>query len=501
MSTTWLTLNNTLYAPQWTANGYLGLSGSQLQQTGLADNWQFGGTFTKILGKHTIKAGGDFQSNNFRSPIAYSNERLCGPQQTAGLGAQQGVGGNAWASLLLGVPREASYRNIREVCQWRLDRWGIRSGSVQSDEPSYRQCRLPQRPRVDADLRIPRGTAPGTIYTGNANPITGQYELNALPPNCSATQGAPCIPTGIYTASSTPAPGGLPPHAYVNPASDHRVIKNSFGDWAGRLGLAYRLGDKTVIRGSYSRFYDAWATIGPALAEFRRQLAGGQHHRQQRLERQYSNGDGQRSAEPRRRRSAGLSHQRLQPGQPVDGRSELQDSVHGSVERRRRSGSCLRISFSTPTTSVPSAGTWTGVRHEHPAARDRAMSKPGGPTPTCCSNGSTRASATAATTPCRSPQQAHQPWRNLPGRLHPVAFRRRRAAGSVRTVTRRIRTTGAATTAPPTSTSRTRSRRHLRCSRHSPTLPTSASPILAGGWALNGIGQISSGLPYTVTDR
>ena len=46
----------------------------------------------------------------------------------------------------------------------------------------------------------------------------------------------------------------------VNPASDHRVIKNSLYDWAGRLGLAYRLGDKMVIRSSYSRFYDAWAT-------------------------------------------------------------------------------------------------------------------------------------------------------------------------------------------------------------------------------------------------
>jgi hypothetical protein len=106
------------------------------------------------------------------------------------------------------------------------------------------------------------GTGNGAnFYTGNANPLTGQYELNALPPNCSATQGAPCIPTGIYTASTTPAPGGLPPHAFVNPASDHRVIKNSFADWAGRVGLAYRIGDKMVVRSSYSRFYDAWATV------------------------------------------------------------------------------------------------------------------------------------------------------------------------------------------------------------------------------------------------
>ena len=257
MPTTFLTLNNTLWAPQYTANGYLGLSGSQLQQTGLADNWEFGGTFTKILGRHTIKAGGDFQSNNFLSPIAYSNEGFAA-QQTAGLGAQQGVGGNAWASLLVGNPASAGYRNIREYASG-----GWTDGLFVQD-----QFKATSRLTVNVGYRQDLIWTPiygshvggaGNYYTGNANPITGQYQLNALPPNCSATQGAPCIPTGIYTASSTPAPGGLPPNAYVSPSL--RVIQNSFGDWAGRLGLAYRLGDKTVLRGSYSRFYDAWSAI------------------------------------------------------------------------------------------------------------------------------------------------------------------------------------------------------------------------------------------------
>jgi hypothetical protein len=257
MSKAWLTLDNKLYAPQWTADNYFSLSGSQLQETGLADNWQFGGAFTKIIGRHTIKAGGDFQTNNFRSPIAYSSASF-GTAQTAGLGAEQGIGGNAWASLLLGVPREASYRNILEVAGG-----GWTDGIFVQD-----QFKATNRLTVNVGFRNDfiwqpiYGTGNGAnFYTGNANPITGQYELNALPPNCSASQGAPCIPNGIYTASSTPAPGGLPPHAYVNPASDHRVIKNSFADWAGRVGLAYRLGDKMVIRSSYSRFYDAWATV------------------------------------------------------------------------------------------------------------------------------------------------------------------------------------------------------------------------------------------------
>ena len=256
MPTYFLTLNNTTYAPQYTADNYIGLSGSQLQGSGLGDVWQFGGSFSKIIGKHTIKAGADFETNNFTSPIAYSNEDFS-VNQTSSLGSSSS-GGNSWASLLLGVPRAGGYRNIFE------DVWGGWIDGV------YVEDQFKATPRLTINLGFRNdmiwtpiyGThkgGDGNYYTGNANPITGQYELNALPPNCSATQGAPCIPTGIYTASSTPAPGGLPAHAYV--ASSRRVVKNSLADWAPRLGLAYRLNDKTVIRAAYSRFYDEWADI------------------------------------------------------------------------------------------------------------------------------------------------------------------------------------------------------------------------------------------------
>jgi hypothetical protein len=257
LPTYWLTLNNTLYAPQWSPNGYVGLNGSQLQGTGLADNWEFGGAFTKILGRHTIKIGGDFQTNDMESPIAYSGESFLAAQ-TAGLGANQGLGGDSWASMLIGDPSEASYRNINEVTSG-----GYTMGLYIQD-----QWKATSRLSVNAGYRHDIVLTPiygsgngGNFYTGNANPLTGQYELNALPPDCSATQGAPCIPTGIYTSSSTPAPGGLPANAYVNPASNHRVIQNSVTDWAGRLGLAYRLTNKTALRASYGRFYDAWATV------------------------------------------------------------------------------------------------------------------------------------------------------------------------------------------------------------------------------------------------
>jgi hypothetical protein len=257
MSPYWMNLNNTLYAPQWEVDGYAQLVGPQLQATELADNWEFGGSFTKVLGRHSIKLGADFQTNNFLSPIAYS-EVSFGTNQTASRGSAAVSGGNAWASMLTGVPYQADYRNIREV-----DSGGWIDGVfIQDQWKATPRLTVNLGFRNDFVLTPIYGSGNGrNFYTGNANPITGMYELNALPPNCSATQGAPCIPTGIYTASSTPAPGGLPPDAYVDPSSNHRVINNSLGDWAGRLGLAYRLNDKTVARASYGRFYDAWGTI------------------------------------------------------------------------------------------------------------------------------------------------------------------------------------------------------------------------------------------------
>ncbi len=255
MSSYFMTLANKTYAPQFSASGYVGLTGSQLQATGLADDWQFGGSYSKIIGRHTIKIGADFQTNNFTSPIAYSNIGF-NAEQTAGVGADQGVGGNSWASLLLGVPASAGYRNIHEDVHGG---W-IDGMYIQDQFKATSRLTLNLGFRNDMVLTPIYGTGnAGNYYTGNADPVTGQYILNALPPNCSATQGAPCIPTGNYTASSTPAPGGLPPHAVVSPTL--RVIKNSLADWAPRLGLAYRINDKTVFRGAYTRFYDAWATI------------------------------------------------------------------------------------------------------------------------------------------------------------------------------------------------------------------------------------------------
>ena len=255
----WSNLHGKQYVPQFSASGYVGLApGSQTQDSVLADTWQGGANFTKIVGKHTIKVGADFATNNLVSPIGYAGESFGAPQ-TAGLGVNQGVGGNAYASMLLGVPIEASYRNVNEVTTggWN-DSFFIQDQWKATDRLTVN---LGFRNDMVIQPIFGSGTGPNK-YTGDANPMTGMYELNLLPPQCSATQGAPCIPNGIYTASATPAPAsGLPPHVFVNPNSNGRVINNSMKDWAGRLGLAYRLNDKMVLRAGYGRYYDTWGTV------------------------------------------------------------------------------------------------------------------------------------------------------------------------------------------------------------------------------------------------
>ena len=100
----------------------------------------------------------------------------------------------------------------------------------------------------------------------------------------------------------------------------------------------------------------------------------------------------------------------------------------------------------------------------------------GGRIRTCCNNGSTRAWATAVTTPCRSPSR-NVPSMGLVSWL-PTRFRIQTptAATLGQAATRRIRTTKPATTAPLTSTRNTSFQWHSRPSRRTTNLPPGWSP-------------------------
>ena len=262
MSPSFLTNAGVSYAPAMGVTSYVSWPNSHSQDTGLADVWQFGGTFSKISGKHTIKIGADFESNNFVSPIRYTTENFSSPQ-TGGLGVNQGQGGNAWASFLLGVPNAAAIRGVNESNHGGWDN----AVFVQDQWKATSRLTINLGFRDDMKIEPIYGTGKD-LYTGDADAVTGQYILTAVPPNCSATVGAPCLPNGIYVQGGGPDPyNGLPPHVIVA-GSNHRIIQNSLVNWAGRAGLAYRVSDKFVVRAGYGRFYDMWGAVTQLAQNF-----------------------------------------------------------------------------------------------------------------------------------------------------------------------------------------------------------------------------------------
>jgi hypothetical protein len=262
MSTLFSTLGGTVVAPSMSMGPYLSFPYQALQGTGIANVWQFGGTFAKVVGKHTLKFGVDFETNNFHSPIGYANDSF-GTTQTAGLGGNvQGVGGDTWASFLLGVPGGAALRNVNEI---NHGGWSD-AFFVQDQWKATSRLTVNLGFRNDIEIQPIYGSGKD-LYTGDANPMTGTYILTAIPPNCSATAGAPCMPNGIYASNGPDPYTGLPPHVVVAP-SNHRILQNNYKDWAGRLGLAYRINDKMVARAGYGRYYDMWGAVTQLAQNF-----------------------------------------------------------------------------------------------------------------------------------------------------------------------------------------------------------------------------------------
>ena len=232
------------YIPTVGISGYAS-GGQHIQDTRISDTWEFGGDFTKIVGRHTLKMGAEFATNDTRSPLYYSLVNFTS-YETSNLGSPGGTG-NALASFLLGVPDNALRRNVLVTMHG-----GWVDGSYIQD-----QWRVSDRltlnigVRWDATLWPIYGTR-GTpdSYIGDLNLNNGTYILANVPPACSSTVGFPCIPGGV-----------LPAHVVVTDQKNGAIFHNSYDNWQGRFGFAYRLTDKTVLRGGYGRFYDNWNSV------------------------------------------------------------------------------------------------------------------------------------------------------------------------------------------------------------------------------------------------
>jgi Carboxypeptidase regulatory-like domain len=243
-------------------------AGESVQNTPQAtDNWQYSVTMTKVKGTHTFKVGANYVTSRFSSPISYDQLGFATTQTNDA----NGNGGFGLASTLLGVVDNANRRDVNEATR----QGGLFSTFFQDSWKASPRLTINYGVRYDLTLIPPYGTLAtigqqGGIETGEPNYSDGTYVLQYPPPPCTVRGIAPCIPSIALDASGNAIacdpttqtclpPGTLPPHVVVD--NRGRISHNTYTNIGPHFGFAYRIGEKTVVRGSTGVVYDNWAAV------------------------------------------------------------------------------------------------------------------------------------------------------------------------------------------------------------------------------------------------
>ena len=210
---------------------------------------QYKGDFTWVRGSHTIKFGAELNGNTFEQLNEYNTLNFDTPQTSNPDNSSQV--GSAIASFVLGLPTGATIRNVHEKTRWG----GVIGAYVEDSWKATQRLTLNAGLRYDLTLIPPYGTndtigKQGGIETGDLNLNNGTYIVQVVPPSCASRGHAPCIPT---------PDGSLPAHVVAS--TDRSIAKNTYTNFGPRFGLAYRVDDKTAIRGGFGIFYDNWAGV------------------------------------------------------------------------------------------------------------------------------------------------------------------------------------------------------------------------------------------------
>lgn len=222
---------------------------AQVDQTKVSDIWEYGGDFTKTIGRHTFRAGANFASNNanalyLNSNVQFSSANTANPNPPP---TNPPPTGDALASFLLGIPTSAGRRNVIET-----EHGGWVDGFYAMD-----QWKVTSKLSVNLGLRYDLTLTPiygdnknANNFVGDMNFNNGTYILARSAPSCAQTNAAPCIPNGT-----------LPAHVIVTPLGGTAIYHTDKYNIQPRVGFAYQLLPNTVLRAGYGRFYDNWAAI------------------------------------------------------------------------------------------------------------------------------------------------------------------------------------------------------------------------------------------------
>ena len=252
--------------PEVVINGYIGNpnpsahGAAQVDDTHVSDIWQWGGDYTKIHGHHTLKFGVNFASNN-AGALYLNSSAIFAASNTAS--AADLSGGNALASFLLGIPNNASRRDVIETEHggwvdgfYAMDSWKVTGKLTVNFGLRYDFTLMP----IYGDDKNKNNEV------GDMDLFNGTYILAHSAPPCDVTHAAPCIPA--QPPNSPCAGGPLPCNVVVTPFSNGAIYHNDFTNFQPRVGVAYALFPNTVLRAGYGRFYDNWAAITQTAQNF-----------------------------------------------------------------------------------------------------------------------------------------------------------------------------------------------------------------------------------------
>ena len=183
---------------------------------------------TKIQGRHSLKFGTElrfvqftiFQPAASRGTISFGSDFTDNPGQPA-------TGGNAFATLLLGIPDGGSLTNEHEVNYHHDDL----SWFAQDD------FRVSSKLTLNLGLRYELFT---TIKASGNEEANFDFRSNSL-----------VVPSG-QNAALTPTLASMIP---ILRNGSPGIISPDLLDFAPRFGLAYQITDKLVFRGGYGIFY------------------------------------------------------------------------------------------------------------------------------------------------------------------------------------------------------------------------------------------------------
>jgi hypothetical protein len=196
--------------------------------------WTMNGSVTRVLGRHSIKAGGNWRQVLWES---YGNSQGLGINATAfytAASATDDAHGNALASFLLGIP---SSTGIESVGTWRafLHNYGLFVSDTFQANPKL---------TITAGLHWEQ---PGS-YSEENNLDT------VLQPQAAVSIGGLQSVLNPVTGAAVPLTGRL---AFVDspqyPARREETLHRKL--FSPRLGFAYRFAPRTVLRSGYGISY------------------------------------------------------------------------------------------------------------------------------------------------------------------------------------------------------------------------------------------------------